>query len=190
SLPMIRPAQSPDRLELFQGTLDLLILRTLRWGPIHGHGIAKFIEQSSREVLQDYCGRPETTYGGAISLDAIYRSDWAHSASVEARARGGIEMSLQRFFARLSSVPKREEAERELNDEIRAHLEMEEAEQYATGLRPDEARNAARRAFGNVTLAKETSREMWIFRRGEEVLQNVRYALRQMRRSPGFTPVA
>lgn len=44
--------QTSKRLELFQGTLDLLILRTLRWGPMHGHGVAKFIEQSSRETFR------------------------------------------------------------------------------------------------------------------------------------------
>lgn len=41
-----------DRLELLQGTLDLLILRTLRLGPAHGHAIAKAIELSSDDVLQ------------------------------------------------------------------------------------------------------------------------------------------
>jgi transcriptional regulator len=41
-----------ERLELLQGTLDLLILRTLRPGPAHGHAIAKTIERSSDDVLQ------------------------------------------------------------------------------------------------------------------------------------------
>ena len=41
-----------DRIELLQGTLDLLILRTLQPGPAHGHAIAKAIEQSSDDVLQ------------------------------------------------------------------------------------------------------------------------------------------
>src|SRR6478736_8905721 len=41
-----------DRLELLQGTLDLLILRTLRLGPAHGHAIAKAIERGSDDVLQ------------------------------------------------------------------------------------------------------------------------------------------
>ena len=40
-----------DRIELLQGTLDLLILRTLQLGPAHGHAIAKAIERSSEEVL-------------------------------------------------------------------------------------------------------------------------------------------
>jgi PadR family transcriptional regulator len=43
---------SAKRLVLLQGTLDLLILRTLRWGPMHGHGIAKFIQQTSQDVLK------------------------------------------------------------------------------------------------------------------------------------------
>ena len=42
----------PDRLELLQGTLDLLILRTLRPGPAHGHEIAKHIQRSSEDLLQ------------------------------------------------------------------------------------------------------------------------------------------
>lgn len=38
-----------ERLEIMQGTLDLIILRTLRWGSKHGHGIAKFIQRTSGE---------------------------------------------------------------------------------------------------------------------------------------------
>lgn len=47
-----RPQHPADeRLELLQGTLELLILQTLLWGPLHGHGIALFIEQMSGDEL-------------------------------------------------------------------------------------------------------------------------------------------
>jgi len=44
--------ENDERIELLQGTLDLLILRTLQLGPAHGHAIAKAIERNSEDVLQ------------------------------------------------------------------------------------------------------------------------------------------
>lgn len=48
------PPKNPERerTEMLQGTLDMLILRTLLWGPTHGHGIAKAIERTSNDVLK------------------------------------------------------------------------------------------------------------------------------------------
>src|SRR5207244_12698520 len=52
SSPRMATKQQADRIELLQGTLDLLILRTLLLGPAHGHAIAKAIEFNSDDVLQ------------------------------------------------------------------------------------------------------------------------------------------
>lgn len=49
---MSRKRASDERIELLQGTLDMLILRTLLFGPAHGHDIAKHIQRTSDEVLQ------------------------------------------------------------------------------------------------------------------------------------------
>src|SRR5437763_2696971 len=48
----MRARRHENRIELLQGTLDLLILQTLRWAPQHGYGIAQMIRSSSREALQ------------------------------------------------------------------------------------------------------------------------------------------
>ena len=48
----MRKSPEDPRLELLQGTLDMLILRTLQWGPRHGHGIGQAIRRQSEELLQ------------------------------------------------------------------------------------------------------------------------------------------
>jgi putative ABC transport system permease protein len=78
----------------------------------------------------------------------------------------------------------------ELDEEIRGHLAMAIADRIARGESPKDAAAAARREFGNVGYTKETTRETWGGIWFDRARQDVHYAIRSLRRAPGFTAAA
>ena len=77
----------------------------------------------------------------------------------------------------------------DLERELRSDLELEEEEQRENGLSAEDARYAARRAFGNTALIKEQTHEAWGWATFERFLQDVRYAFRQLRKNSGFAAI-
>jgi predicted permease len=78
----------------------------------------------------------------------------------------------------------------DLERELRSDLELEEEEQRDGGISGEEARYAALRAFGNPTLIREQTRAVWSFNWLESLARDLRFSLRMLRRTPGFTLIA
>ena len=78
----------------------------------------------------------------------------------------------------------------DLAEEMREHLEEKTQQLIRDGLNPKEAQQAARRAFGNPTLLEERSREVWQWPNLESLWADIKYALRQLCKSPSFALTA
>jgi predicted permease len=89
--------------------------------------------------------------------------------------------------ARATFSGRREE---DLRAELELHLDLLEEEYAAQGISPDAARRLAHRDFGNATLYREVSHDLFSFRLIEDLGQDLRYAVRELRRTVGFTCIA
>ena len=90
----------------------------------------------------------------------------------------------------ISDIFRRRRIYDDLSEEIRLHIEERAEQLVREGISPEEAARRARVSFGNRTLMEERSREVWQFPTLESIGADVRFAMRQLRRSPGFAATA
>ena len=185
-------AKTPDdqRLELLQGTLDMLILRTLQWGPQHGHGIGQSIRTQSDDLLkvetgslypalhrlvkrgwlQGRVGRQRGQPAGQV-LPPHRRGQGAAAARtrslVAARARDRPRDESRAGARGLTSDSFLAEATRSISTKRTSRTRSAPTsrsptgEKMADGADRQTARYAALQEFGNVTLTTEATRRVW-----------------------------
>ncbi len=184
--------------DLVQGTLDLLILKTLAVQPQHGWAIAQRIRQLSNDVLQVNQG---SLYPALHRLEqqAWIRAEWGESEnkrrakyySLTRAGRRQLERESASWdrlstatSASLRSLLRLSALERELEDELRFHIDIQIQENLAAGMTPEQARAAARREFGSPALHQDECRDARGITLIENFLEDFRHAIRGLRRDP------
>jgi predicted permease len=97
---------------------------------------------------------------------------------------------MSEFWRRILVLLHRDRFDRDLAEEMRNHLEMEADENQQNGMPERDARLAAQSRFGNTTLLRETSTDIWGWGPFDRLARDLRYAARTLRANPGFAAVA
>src|SRR5213079_16317 len=166
---------------------------SLSRAPPHGtgrlgqRGMGHLREQSPRSLLSVERQRPETTCRRRKELGTPHASRRPRSPVRLKDPKGRCTVS---WITRLRGMFRRERLDQDLDEELRAHLEMRAADNLAAGMSPEQARQEAQKRFGNTALLKEDTREVDIVGWLEEAARDFRHALRMLLRNPGFTVVA
>ena len=203
--------------DLLPGTLDMMVLKTLTRGTLHGYAIAQLLRQLSEDILQVEEG---SLYPALqrLELNGWIEGEWGLSAN-KRRARfykltarrpqdpgfrdravspddrrhrpcHGDGVMLRRWQRRLRYWLHSAERARLLREEMAIHLEMKTQEFMEEGMTEADARHAAQRQFGNTSLQQEDARGTWIARWLSDLVQDGVFAVRMLRKQPGFAAVA
>ena len=180
-----------EKSDLPQGTLDLLVLKIVALGPVHGYAIAQRLQQVSRDVVQVPQG---SLYPALHRLEnrGLLAAQWKdtetgreakfYRLTRKGRAQLDIDAaSWQRLTEAIGRMSwwqrlwRRQQMEDQLERELRFHLDEHAADLVAKGHTPEDARRQARLALGGPEQVKEECRDARGTRWLEDLLQDIQW---------------